>query len=135
MTYATPFIDLKPQEISKLGALIRKTYKAALGLPTYTSNEKLLRLGLHNTLQELIEAQRNSQLHRLTLTPTGRRVLKEIGRPDPNPSDLPQRIPLHIRKKLKVAPVPKHMHPTFNRGRREARVRQLTKKYAEDSHT
>lgn len=51
MTYATPFIDLKPQEISKLDALIRKTYQAALSLPTYTSNEKLLQLGLHNTLQ------------------------------------------------------------------------------------
>lgn len=31
--------------------------KAALGLPAYISNKKLLELGLHNTLSELIEAQ------------------------------------------------------------------------------
>lgn len=60
ITYRTPFVNLKPQETTKLDALIRKMYKSALSLPTYTANKRLLKLGLHNTLSELIEAHRVS---------------------------------------------------------------------------
>lgn len=135
ITYGTPFVNLKPQEINKLDTLIRKAYKAALGLPTYTSNDRLLKLGLHNTLSELLEAQRASHLQRLILTPAGRKVLQDIGRTTPSSQQAPQRIPLTIRQRLKVHPVPKHMHPTYNRGRREARVRLLEKRHSSDPHT
>lgn len=135
LTYGTPFVNLRPQETSKLGTLSRKTYKAALGLPTFTSTDRLLQLGLHNTLSEILEAQRTSQLQRLALTPTGRNVLRTIGRSTPSATHELQRIPLHIRQRLRVAPIPKHMHPTFNRGRREARVRTLTRRYETDAQT
>lgn len=36
---------------------IGMAYKTALRLPRNTSNDKLLALGLHNTIDELIEAQ------------------------------------------------------------------------------
>lgn len=62
-------------EREKVNALIRKTYKAALGLPANTNTEKLRALGVHNNLEE-IEAQHTSQLIRLTATPTGRAILK-----------------------------------------------------------
>lgn len=100
ITYGTPFVNLKPQETNKLDALIRKTYKSALSLPTYTANERLMKLGLHNTLNELIEAQRVSQLQRLSLTPTGRQVLHNIGRTPPPAHLNLQRIPLSIRQQL-----------------------------------
>lgn len=135
ITYGTPFVNLKPQEINKLDTLIRKAYKAALGLPTYTSNDRLLKLGLHNTLSELLEAQRASHLQRLILTPAGRKVLQDIGRTTPSSQQAPKRIPITIRQRLKVHPVPKHMHPTYNRGRREARVRLLEKRHSSDPHT
>lgn len=48
ITYGTPFVNLTPREANKLDALIPKTYKAALGLPTYTYDH-LIRLCLHNT--------------------------------------------------------------------------------------
>lgn len=135
LTYSCPFVNFKIQEANKLDALIRKSYKAALGLPTYTSNTRLLQLGLHNTLTEILEAQRTSHLHRLSLTPAGRRVLQLIGRTAPATPHAPQRIPLSIRQRIHVHPVPKHMHPFYNQGRRNARVRLLDKRYGTDPNT
>ncbi|XP_037561080.1 uncharacterized protein LOC119440224 [Dermacentor silvarum] len=63
----------------KLNALIRKIVKKALGLPVRTHTEDLLRLGLHNTMEEIAQAQERAQLTRLSTTPAGRRILEEIG--------------------------------------------------------
>ncbi|KAH7947766.1 hypothetical protein HPB52_015704 [Rhipicephalus sanguineus] len=53
-------------------------YKLALGLPNNTSTELLLQLVLHNTLDKLIEAQRQAHLECLTLTETGRHILTKL---------------------------------------------------------
>ncbi|KAG0439001.1 hypothetical protein HPB47_016788 [Ixodes persulcatus] len=66
-------------EKTKLDIIIRGAYKLALGLPNSTSTELLLQLGLQNTLDELIEAQRRSHLERLTLPETGRHILTKLG--------------------------------------------------------
>lgn len=47
-------------ERNKINIIIRRLYKIAHGLPESTSTEKLLQLGLHNTLNEVAEAQRIS---------------------------------------------------------------------------
>ncbi|XP_070385775.1 uncharacterized protein [Dermacentor albipictus] len=66
-THGPPYLGLKNSERDKLNALIRKTYKLALGLPPMTSTEKLLSLGIHNTWAELVEAHKTSQIERLKL--------------------------------------------------------------------
>ncbi|XP_077548041.1 uncharacterized protein LOC144160720 [Haemaphysalis longicornis] len=55
-------------ERNRINAAIRKTYNAALGLLNRTSTQKLLELGVHNTLEEIGKSQRASQLERLQTT-------------------------------------------------------------------
>ncbi|KAG0425471.1 hypothetical protein HPB47_027365, partial [Ixodes persulcatus] len=55
LAYVLPFLRLGVAEKAKLDCLITKAYKRALGIPDSTSNEKLAALGLHNTVQEIIQ--------------------------------------------------------------------------------
>ncbi|KAH6942965.1 hypothetical protein HPB50_013012 [Hyalomma asiaticum] len=66
-------------ERDKLNALIRKAVKSAIGLPCSTSTDRLMQLGIHNTLEEIAEAQERSQIARLSSTMTGRHILKKLG--------------------------------------------------------
>lgn len=91
ITYGTPYVALKTSETNKIDIMIRKAYKTALGLPVFTSTDRLLQLGLHNTLPELTEAHTNSQHQRLRLTATGRYVLSTLG------YSLPSTIAAHDR--------------------------------------
>ena len=79
MAYVLPFLRLGVAEKTKLDCLIRKSYKRALGLPDSTSNDRFAALGLHNTVDEIVEAQRLSQLERLTRSETGRHILRSLG--------------------------------------------------------
>ncbi|XP_049513904.1 uncharacterized protein LOC125941036 [Dermacentor silvarum] len=69
--YVGAFRYWKVQERDRINAAIRRTYKAALGLFNCTSTAKLLELGVHNSLEEIAEAQRTSQRERLQTTRTG----------------------------------------------------------------
>ena len=80
ITYSLPYHNLNREEKEKTNQIIRTAYKTALRLPRNTSNDKLLALGLHNTIEELIEAQLQAQENRLLQTPTGRAVLTKLGR-------------------------------------------------------
>lgn len=73
--YAGAFHRWTAAERSKIDAAIRKAYVGAMGLLPGTRTTALLSLGAHNTLSEISEAQRTSQLHRLGSTATGRRLL------------------------------------------------------------
>ncbi|XP_075558905.1 uncharacterized protein LOC142590545 [Dermacentor variabilis] len=107
-------------EREKLNALIRKFFKRALGLPVRTHTEDLLRLGIHNTMEKIAEAQERAQLTRLSTTPAGRRILEEIGlAPTKNLAEDTQ-IPREIGEKVVVAPLPRNVHPFHNAGRRKA---------------
>ncbi|KAG0412900.1 hypothetical protein HPB47_009963 [Ixodes persulcatus] len=66
-------------ERNKINAIIRRAYKTALGLFESTSTTRFLQLGIHNTLEEIAEAQRTAQLERLSTTKTGRRILDDLG--------------------------------------------------------
>ncbi|KAG0417229.1 hypothetical protein HPB47_005776 [Ixodes persulcatus] len=74
-----PFLRLDLAEKSKLNCLIRKSYEKALNTPDSTSNEKLAALGFHNKVEEIKEAQRISQLERLSKSVTGRHILTSLG--------------------------------------------------------
>lgn len=79
ITYVAAFHNWNVTEREKLNTLIRKTYKIALGLPESTSTCRLLQLGVYNTLEEIVDAQRASQLERMSLTATGRYILQKLG--------------------------------------------------------
>lgn len=112
-------------ERSKLNSLIRKVFKLALGLPVSTRTENLFKLGVHNTLEEIIEAQERSQLLRLSGTKSGRKILDEMGLNSVDQCPDVVQIPRDIRSQLHIAPVPRNMHPAHNVGRRRARGRAL----------
>lgn len=66
-------------EKNKVDVLIRRAYKSAFGLPVTTNTKRLLQLRLHNTLDEIAEAQRTAQLERLSSTKAGRKIACKLG--------------------------------------------------------
>ncbi|KAH7934677.1 hypothetical protein HPB51_028957 [Rhipicephalus microplus] len=68
----------RKSEDARADVLLRKPTTFAHGLPHYTATTRLLALGTHNTLSELLEAQWTSQRERQLLTPTGRYVLSRL---------------------------------------------------------
>ncbi|XP_049523886.1 uncharacterized protein LOC125945689 [Dermacentor silvarum] len=90
----------------------------------------LLQLGVHNTLDELIEAQRRSQLERLTLTATGRHILTSLGITYHHQHGHKHQIPSTIRAWIHADPIPRNMHPEYNRAIRTACATALTKALA-----
>ncbi|KAG0441740.1 hypothetical protein HPB47_015862, partial [Ixodes persulcatus] len=78
----------------------------------YAFHRLLERLGVTNTLEELIEAHEAAQLARLRLTAQGQSLLATLGFP-PCPASLTAAgLSPTARAKLTVAPIPRHMHPT-----------------------
>ncbi|XP_077553496.1 uncharacterized protein LOC144168368 [Haemaphysalis longicornis] len=137
MTYGTPYLALKRAEIKKMDIMIRKATKAALGVPFMASTDKLLKLGVHNTWEEMAEAHKASQLERLKLTSTGRAVLRYLNYSETYIADTDEkaRLPLELREAIFVARIPRNMHPSYHKERREARSKALLQKYAKDPNT
>ncbi|KAG0439888.1 hypothetical protein HPB47_016482 [Ixodes persulcatus] len=79
VTYAASYMHLPKTARKQIDAIIRKSYKVALGLPNPTSTARFDQLGIHNTFQELCDAQRAAQISRLSRTPTGRRTQRRAG--------------------------------------------------------
>ncbi|KAG0420477.1 hypothetical protein HPB47_003473 [Ixodes persulcatus] len=119
----------QPSERNKIDATIRKT----LGLLGSTSTENFMALGVHNTLDEIAEAQRTAQLERLTEMRTGRQILRDLGlepREGKQQTNVP--IPDSINKKLRVCPIPRNVNPEHNKERRLARARALVDLHARE---
>ncbi|XP_037508831.1 uncharacterized protein LOC119385478 [Rhipicephalus sanguineus] len=94
-TYVAAMHVWRRAERDKLNAIIRRGIKSALGIPNYTQTERLLQLGMHNTLEEIVEAQERAQVIRLSGTKAGRRLLMAMSIPsatvDDNYQGLPRR--------------------------------------------
>lgn len=113
--------------------MIRKAYKSALGLLGCTSTQKLEALGLHNSLEEIAEAQQTAQLTRLSETRTGRSILKQLGiGAKEDDHRMQEQIPRELGKHIVVSPIPRNMTPTFHQERREARAKALIALHASD---
>ena len=125
IVYVIPYLRLQVAEREKIERIIRRVFKQAIGLPITTSNEKLLELGLHNTSEELIEAQRIAQYERLTQSKTGRSILEELGINYTNQFGFKKDIPYEIRKCLVILPIPKNMHPDHHQARRAERAKNI----------
>lgn len=139
VAYVGAFHRWQQHEKDKINAAIRKAYKSALGLLGCTRNSALAGLGVHNTLDEISEAQRISQLVRLGTTTTGRSILQAAGmNPLGTAEDAdgpPQgKIDRQLLQGLVVPPLPKNMHPTHDVERRTARAKALAHTYGDDRH-
>lgn len=79
IVYVALYLKLNGVERNKLEIIIRKSVKVALGLPPNTSTDRLMKLGVSNTLEELIEAAVTAQHQRLLGSNTGRKILERLG--------------------------------------------------------
>lgn len=129
IVYAAPYLRLKKFDIKNLDVIIRTAYKKALGLPLTTSTDRLLRLGVHNTVDELIEAHLTAQVVRLSTTLTGRQVLNDLNINCPEQLDPKSDIPASWRGQFKGTPLPRNMHPDFHQPRRQARAEAIKRHY------
>lgn len=135
VAYVASYHNWRADEKKTIDAAIRRAYKSALGLYHHTSTEHMLALGVHNTLEEIMEAQRTAQYQRLAQTRTGRAILKRIGMEIPHTSPKEAAaLPRDVLRKIRIPPVPRHMHPQNDQERRTARAVALTKSHANDPH-
>ncbi|XP_072142945.1 uncharacterized protein [Dermacentor andersoni] len=135
VTYVAAFHNWMQCERNKIDALIRRAYKAALGLLECTSTNKLLSLGVHNTLDEIAEAQRTAQLERLSMTEAGRRILQYLGfTPGAKAASSDVSVPDGTRRRIRVDLIPRNMNPEYNKERRAARAKALIDFHAKDEH-
>ncbi|KAH6943305.1 hypothetical protein HPB50_019329 [Hyalomma asiaticum] len=139
--YAGAFHRWTCAERAKIDAAIRKAYTGALGLLPGTKTTALLSLGAHNTLSEISEAQRASQLSRLSSTAAGRRLLDRVGLLFPGErvgtgpyGELEEQVPLsdETARKIIVYPLPKNTDPERDEGRRAARAVALACQHQRD---
>nr|XP_037275992.1 uncharacterized protein LOC119168701 [Rhipicephalus microplus] len=133
ISYVASFHNWKAAKKVKIDAMTRKACKTARGLYPHTNTERMLALGVHNTLKEIAEAQRTVQYHRLSQTRTGRTILQRIGINAPATTpEVPKQLPRDVLQRLRVPPLPKHMHPQVLPERRTARATALTIGHAND---
>lgn len=139
--YAGAFHRWTCAERAKIDAAIRKAYTGALGLLPGTKTTALLSLGAHNTLSEISEAQRASQLSRLSSTAAGRRLLDRAGLLPPGErvgtgpyGELEEQALLsdEAARKIIVYPLPKNTDPERDEGRRAARAVALARQHQQD---
>lgn len=132
IVYSFPYYHLRRADMNKLNALIRQAYKIALGLPKYTNPDKLSRLGVYNTIDEIIEAHKTAQIFRLSSTQGGRHILDKLDLNPPVPSVRRTPLPQITRQQLIIKPVPKNMLPGRHDNRSAARAKELWDKYKGD---
>ncbi|XP_077541236.1 uncharacterized protein LOC144153467 [Haemaphysalis longicornis] len=135
VAYTVAFHPWKRPERDKINAAISKTYKTALGLLASTSPERLLELGLHNTLVLRRSARprgrRNSNVCQRRWR--GGRSSRELATTYEKSRSHRRRRGCRNRCSLRILPLPRNIHPDHNRGRREARARALTETHANDT--
>lgn len=125
INYVAAALDWSRTQETKVDTLMRKSIKRVLGIPITASTERLMQLGVHNTLAEVVEAQNVAQAQRLLTTRAGRHILQAIGY---NVTDFIEHnvtLSPRVRDTFSVAPLPRNVHPQHNVGRRTARARAL----------
>lgn len=120
---------------NKLDTLICKSIKKVIGVPTSASTDRLLQLGVHNTLDEIIEAQETAQVSRLSSTPAGREILAVLGIGSTVAMERTCEMSDYLRDNITVAPFPKNVHPQHNASRRKARAVALLRRIKASPHT
>ncbi|KAG0420887.1 hypothetical protein HPB47_003203 [Ixodes persulcatus] len=132
--YAAPYMNLSKSSKGSIDATIRKSFKTALSIPQTTSNEVLKNFGIHNNFDEMVLAQREAQITRLSNTATGRTVLGIIGEAERKIEDGKTDVPRVWLNTTYSTPLPKNMNTERNQGRRRARAKALNKFQANLEH-
>lgn len=131
VAYAMSILKWHASDIKKLNNLLRMSIKRALGLPRNTSTQQLERLGISNSVLEMIDAQTRAQYGRLSSTLTGRHVLQRLGIHPALGMGREIPIPPEIREQISFLPLPRRMHPEYHQRRRLARAQALTQQTSE----
>lgn len=132
ITYSAPYLQMTGAQREALNVLIRKAMKQALGLPIYSSTKCLYEMGVHNTVDELVEAHLSSQRIRLSQTEHGRRVLQKLGW-TVEPTLTTSKLPDKWREALTSKPLPRNMAPGVDDDRRNARTTALARRLGGNS--
>lgn len=133
-TFYLPYCKLNASDKTKLDCLLRRIYRVALLIPPSAPTSRLLALGIHNTVDEIIEAHRTAQIARLSRTHPGRALLAAAHLTSPFPSPMASLIPTTLRQLLHVRPLPRNMHPHHHADRRLARARHLQRTFPPSQH-
>lgn len=135
VAYTAAYHTWTQTDKNKIDAMIRRLYKRALGLRESTNTERLLQLGVHNTVDEIIEAQLEAQRERLAETKTGRSILETLGYGYRVTGRHLQELDEKVRENVRVSPIPRNVHPEHNQERRRARAKFLVEQYCGDTRT
>ncbi|KAH9365484.1 hypothetical protein HPB48_019924 [Haemaphysalis longicornis] len=125
ISYVAAMLNWKKTEEKRLDTMIRRVFKVSLGLPINASTDLVLKLGVHNTLSEIGEAQHTAQVGRLSGTRAGRDILVTLGIFTEQNKDSVKHLSREIRDSIVVRPSPRNVHPVFNQGRRLSRAKAL----------
>lgn len=129
ITYVIPYLKFTRMGKEKVERIIHKAIKLAVGIPVSASTERLMEMGVHNTLDELFEAQRTAQYSIPAGSPTGRAILDSL---HICYADLHGRkifLDDDFRAHVSEAALPKYMHPEHHQERRLTRAMALHKQY------
>ncbi|KAG0414586.1 hypothetical protein HPB47_008282 [Ixodes persulcatus] len=120
---AIRLLRLMETELGKLNIRIKKAFKSELGVPVRTPTERLINLGVHNTLEELRDAQIAAQLKWLDETANGRWLLGKLNlEAERSRTPLSEDLPREVGANIKVSRIPKNMHPEGDADRKEQAV-------------
>ncbi|KAH7946805.1 hypothetical protein HPB52_004325 [Rhipicephalus sanguineus] len=122
LTYGLPYTHLLKSECDKIDVFIHRAYETALGLPPNGSTECLLRLGVQNTINELIEAHHIAQVQRLCRSRTGRWIPSSIGQDTSSHLLDLVSLPHALRAVFYIKPLPKNMLAGHHDALRQARM-------------
>uniref|UniRef100_L7M053 Uncharacterized protein n=1 Tax=Rhipicephalus pulchellus TaxID=72859 RepID=L7M053_RHIPC len=134
-SYVAGMLIWTQTELNKLNRLIKRLVKTTVGLPVSTPDDELMKLGLHNTIHEIIEAQQIAHRERLSGTRSGRAILEEVGWYTTQSRDSGEdTVELNdsLRDKIRTTPFPRNMHPVHNQERRKARAKALLQEIEQD---
>ncbi|KAH8020392.1 hypothetical protein HPB51_001025 [Rhipicephalus microplus] len=132
LAYHLPYHHLTQNQMERANSLIRRAVKTALRLPMRTKTTLLLEAGLHNTVQEIIEAKRSNWLLRLSRTPTGRNLLRTLALESSDTMRYEEAwslIPIRVAAHMQLKPLPRNMNPQRHQGRRKAHADYYIRRY------
>ncbi|KAG0440200.1 hypothetical protein HPB47_016376, partial [Ixodes persulcatus] len=126
-----------PGQLHTLPAVVNDEAQPVVYAFMQTSDvHPFLELGVHNTVEELWEAQKLAQMRRLNKTENGKWLLAQLGLTIPGGKPEPlEDLTSDMREKISVSPIPRHMHLVHNAERRRARAEALGRLWNNDQNT
>lgn len=124
--YQYPYMEITKTQKSKLETMLRQISRTILGTPQYAKSARVQDTAILPKLDELAQLHREAQFTRLKLSAQGHALLSELGYDIPPPSAFEAtRPPWATLDQIAVEPVPRHMDPDRQPGRRQARAQHL----------